>query len=124
LCLGALGEWKKLGFVLRELLPAPDDAVAIDGVELAEIAAAPSLVGCDQRRAAAAEEIENDRSSLRDVLDGVRDHRHGLHGRVERKLVHAAGAKAVHPTVLPNVGAIAPVLAELEGIDVRRRALA
>ena len=35
----------------------------------------------------------------------------------------SAGASSVHAAILPDIGAVAAVLAELEAVDVRRRAV-
>jgi hypothetical protein len=64
-----------LGLVLCIDLPPADDAVAINRVELAYIGAPTSLVGGDQGRAAATEEVEDDRlgCNYADVTDTIRE---------------------------------------------------
>src|SRR5260221_548667 len=76
----------------------------------------------NQGRPTAAEAIEHDAGAVRDVLDGVRDQGNRFDGRVQYELLVALDPESVHPTVLPNVCPISPMLAELKTIDVRRAA--
>ena len=55
------------------------------------------------------------------ILDGVGDHRHRLDGGVQGQQL--APASRVDAWVLPDIGAVAAVLAELEVVDVRLRAV-
>src|SRR5579863_3135008 len=80
----------QFGAVLSEELPALENAVAIDGIELAQARSAAGLVRRDESRARTSKEIENDAATARDVLDRVHDHRDRLHRWVERKFVHTA----------------------------------
>jgi hypothetical protein len=65
----------KLSVVFGEDFPTTENAVAIDGIEFAKPSPTPRLVGGDQRRAGASEEIKNDAAAVRNILNGVGDHR-------------------------------------------------
>src|SRR5688572_5591708 len=59
LAVNAAGD--QLRLVLRVSLPSTNDPGTIDRIELYEACSTPGLVGRNQRRATAAEEIEHDR---------------------------------------------------------------
>src|SRR5215217_7473386 len=84
-------------------LPTAHDAIAVDGIELAEVAPPARLVGGDHGRAAPAEEVEDDTAALGNILDRICNHLNRLDALVG-----------------PHVGSIAPVLAKFEAVDVRR----
>ena len=64
-------------------LPAPDDGVDVEGVDLDTTAAAPGALRGDQGRPAAQEGVEHDIAAGRAVEDGVGDQRNRLHRRVQ-----------------------------------------
>src|SRR5215208_2835271 len=101
-------------------LPTADDAIAVDGIELAEVAPPARLVGGDHGRAAPAEEVEDDTAALGHILDRICNHLNRLDCRMQRQFIHPAAAKRVDALVGPHVGSIAPVLAKFEAVDVRR----
>src|SRR5215204_6247273 len=101
-------------------LPTADDAIAVDGIELAEVAPPARLVGGDHGRAAPAEEVEDDTAALGNILDRICNHLNRLDCRMQRQFIHPAAAKRVDALVGPYVGSIAPVLAKFEAVDVRR----
>src|SRR6266446_5990488 len=87
-------------------LPSPDDRIDIGGVKLQPVAAPASALGRDQCRTAAEKRIEHDVAAGRAIEDRIGDHRHRLHGRVQRQeiaLLAAAGegiGSGVVPTLL------------------------
>src|SRR5215213_389524 len=101
-------------------LPTADDAIAVDGIELAEVAPPARLVSGDHGRAAPAEEVEDDTAALGNILDRICNHLNRLDCRMQRQFIHPAAAKRVDALVGPHVGSIAPVLAKFEAVDVRR----
>src|SRR5215217_5382122 len=101
-------------------LPTADDTIAVDGIELAEVAPPARLVGGDHGRAAPAEEVEDDTAALGNILDRICNHLNRLDCRMQRQFIHPAAAKRVNALVGPHVGSIAPVLAKFEAVDVRR----
>ena len=107
------------GIILGIGLPAVDDAIAIERIKLAEIAAPPGLMGSNEGGARAAKEIENDMTTLRDIFDGISDHRYGLDRGMKGQVLVPAAAKGVHALVGPNIGAVTPMLAKLKAVDVR-----
>src|SRR6266478_9879563 len=104
-----------------QFLPAADDRVGINGVELHTVAAPAGAFGGDQRRAAAEKGVEHDVAAGRAIEDRVGDHRHGLDGGVERQQIAllAAAGKGVGPGVMPDIAAVAAELAELDIVAVR-----
>ena len=108
-----------MGVVLGIVLPAPNDPAAINRVILAQECTSSGLVSRDQGRPTASKEIQDDAIAGRNILDRVSNHLNGLGGRMNGEFFHAAGLEGVDPTILPDIGAVAPMLAELETVDVR-----
>src|SRR5215472_13692953 len=108
-------------------LPATDDRIDIDGVQLQSVAAPAGALGSDQRRAAAEKGIEHNVAAGRAVEDRVGDHRHRLHARVQLRqiAVLVATGGGTGPGVVPNITAVTaepdrvavPVAAVLEHED-------
>src|SRR5689334_23260595 len=99
--------------------PAANDDVDIVRIELDTAADPASLLRGDQRGAAAGEGIEHDTAAVRAVLDGVGHQCHRLNGGVHGKFFQPAWPERVDPRILPDVGAIPPLLPEAEVVDVR-----
>src|ERR1700730_11990178 len=78
-------------------LPAPHDYVAIFGLILDAPRLTTGLFSGDKRAAAAGKWVEHDRAALGDVPDRVRQHGHGLDGRMHRQFVKASGSEGVTP---------------------------
>jgi len=77
-------------------------------------------MGCNDCRAAPSEQVEDNAVARRYVLDCIGDQLHGFDGGMKFELIHAARLPGVGTLVLPHIGAVAPELPELEGVDVRR----
>lgn len=105
----------------REPLPAHDDRVAVDGVELDQPRASARGLGSYEGGSGTAEDIEHDLAPARAISDSVRHKGHRLYGRVHGKLFGSVGPNAADARVIPDIGAIAPSLAETEAIGVGRR---
>jgi hypothetical protein len=75
----------------------------------------------NQCRAGAAEQIEHYAAAMGDILNRVGDHRHRLDGRMYSEVVKAAGLQGVNSPILPDIGAVTPVLTELETVHMRRK---
>ena len=58
----------QLRLIFRISLPAPDDAIAVNRIEFAEIAPPAGFVGGDQGRPAAAEQVEDDGAPLGAII--------------------------------------------------------
>jgi hypothetical protein len=82
------------------------------------LSAPGGLLGGHQRCTAAGKRIEDNALSLRAVLDCVRDERDRLNRRMHLELVHSTGLERVHAGIVPDIGAVSPVLTELEIVDV------
>src|SRR6267378_8563804 len=103
-----------------QFLPAADDRVGINGVELHTVAAPAGAFGGDQRRAAAEKGVEHDVAAGRAVEDRVSDHRHRLDGRMQRQQIAflATACKGAGAGIAPNIAAIAAKLAKLDVVAV------
>src|SRR5262249_60669696 len=77
-------------------------------------------LGGDHRGAAAEKSIEHNLAAGRAVEDRVGDHRHRFDRRVERQEIalRAATGEGVDPGILPNIGAVAVKLPELDIVAV------
>lgn len=104
---------------MGEDLIAGKDAIAVDRIDLAQPRSSPRLLCSDQGGAGTAEEVEHDVIASRDILDGIRDHLHRLDRRMQLQLVHPSRLQRVDPTILPDIGPVATMLAQFERIDVR-----
>src|SRR5271166_5114508 len=96
--------------------PSADCDVDIEGIDLDPAADAARSFGRHQGRSAAQEGIENDIASRRAVEKGVGDQRNRLDRRVqlvEPSLLVRLG-KGRRAGIVPDVGAVAAVLAELD----------
>ena len=108
-----------LSVVLGEDFPATKHAVAIDRIEFAKSRPPPRFVRGDQCRARTSEEVEHDAAAARNIFHRIGDHCDRLDRWMQSKLVESACFEGVDASIFPNVGAIAPMLAELETVDVR-----
>src|SRR5438477_3855739 len=101
-------------------LPAADDRVDIGGVELQPVTPPAGALGGDHRCAAAEKGVEYNLAAGRAVEDGVGDHRHWFHGRVQRQQIAllAATGEGIGARVVPHIAAVAPEPTELNVIAV------
>src|SRR5215470_2611855 len=113
------------GIVAGQRLPAADGRIDIGGVEFDTAAAPAGALGRDQRRAAAEKGVEHNLAAGRAVEDRIGDHRHRLDGRMQRQEITllAAAGERVGSGIIPNIAAVAPKLAELDIVAVRRATL-
>src|ERR1700746_1555366 len=101
-------------------LPATDNRIDVESIELQPVATAAGALGGDQGRAAAEKGVEHDVAAGRAVEDRVGNHCYGLHGWVQRQEIAllAATGEGVGSRVMPDIAAVAPVLAELDIVAV------
>src|ERR1700732_5238233 len=97
-------------------LPAADDRIDIGGIELQPVAAPASALGGHHSRAAAEKGIEHDIAAGRAVEDRIGDHRHRLHGRMQRQTVTllAATGEGVDLRVVTDIAAGTPEVADMD----------
>ena len=97
-------------------LPAADNRVDVDRIELQPVAAPAGAVGSDHGGAAAEKGVEHDLTAGRAVEHRIRDHCHRLYGRVQRQQITflAATGEGIDPGVVPDIAAIAAKPAELD----------
>ena len=81
-----------------------------------------AALGGDQRCARAEEDIEDEISSFRDVLKRIRNQRSGLDRRVQSQIFRPTANERVHRGVVPDIGAVAAMLSEVDHVEMRRRA--
>src|SRR5258706_1194796 len=101
--------------------PAPNRNVDIGRVDFQGAGLAASSLRRNQDCAAAAERVEDEVAPSGAVPECLGDKANRLDRRVHLQLVHSLRAKRIDPGIVPDVGAVAPVLAQLEIIEVRSR---
>ena len=99
-------------------LPTPHDSVDVVGIELEPVAGPPGAFGRDYRRAAPKEAVEHDVAACGGVQDRVSDQPHWFYRRVQCEQV-AFLARRAGTRIVPDVGAIASILAELDIVALR-----
>ena len=100
-------------------LPAANRAIDVARIKLEPRRASARDLGCEDCGAAAEEGIENETVALGTVLNYIGDKRDRFYRRVHGERRVAAGAKGIKAWIGPHVRASAPMLAELEAVDVR-----
>src|SRR5271165_2500791 len=113
------------GMVTGVALPAPDGCVDINGIELDAMADAANPLGSNQGRAAAHEGIENHIAAAGAVKDRICDHGHRLHRWVQSEKITllALSPEVGYPGIIPDVGSVTAILAELDIVPVRGLAM-
>lgn len=101
-------------------LPTADRRIDIERIKLDTVATAAGTFASNQCRAAAEEGVDDGVAAARTVQDRIRDERDRLHRRMHRKEValFRRSPEIIDTAVLPNIGAVAPVLAELHIVAV------
>src|SRR5262249_55488488 len=99
-------------------LPAANDGVDIQGIDLQSVTTTASALGGDHRGTTAEEGVEHDMAARRTVQNCVRHQRNRLHGwmKCEQITLISCASAGVHAGVAPDVAAIAPVFTELNVI--------
>ena len=77
----------------------------------------------EDRRAAAAEGVEDDAVSSTAIADQVGEEGDRFHGGMELKITATGWMQAVDPRIIKNIGAIAALTAKSKIIDVGRGAV-
>src|SRR5215467_10689589 len=108
-----------------QFLPAADDRIDIERIELQPAAAPAGALGGDHRRAAAEEGVEHDVGSGRTVENRIGYQRHRLHRRVQPRQValRRAAAKGIASRVPPDIAAVTPKATELDVVAMLMAAL-
>src|SRR5262252_8745861 len=103
-----------------QFLPAADDRIDIERIELQPAAAPAGALGGDHRRAAAETGVEHDLAAGRTVEDRVGDQHRRLHRWMQRREITflGAAAKGIAARIPPDIAAIAPKPAELDVVAV------
>src|ERR1043166_321542 len=99
-------------------LPTADRDIDVAWIDFHPAGRSPRPLSSDDGRAGAGEGIQDDAVVARAVLDSVGDHARGLYGRMHRQFFEPSRAKTIDAGVIPDIGPIAPVLSELEVVDV------
>ena len=107
-----------LGVVLGIGLPSPDDAVAVDRIEFAEICTSAGLVGRNEGGAGAAKHIKDGFAAARTIADGVGHQRDRLDRWMHCKLFCPLAADRRDARMIPDIGAVSPGIAQTERIGV------
>src|SRR5689334_5758823 len=103
-----------------ERLPAPDNGVDIEGIDLEPVTAPPCALRCNDCGAAAEKWIKDNLAPGRGVHDRVRHHGDGLYRWVQGEEISfpARPAEIVDGRIGPDIGAMAAVLPELYVVPV------
>jgi hypothetical protein len=75
-----------------------ENAIAIDGIELADSRAPSDLMRRDHSRARAAKKIEHDTAAARNVFDRIGDHR----DRLDSRMQHTPSSRPVFSVFTPR----------------------
>src|SRR5262249_38908821 len=99
-------------------LPAAYCDVAVGWIDLKPARPATRPLRCDRDRAAAAERVEHQTAAARAIFDCVRNQGDRLDSWMHGQFFRPSRAHAVDAGIIPDVAAVAPVLPELEVVDV------
>ena len=101
-------------------LPAPDNYIDIERIDLDESSSALCLLGSDKRAARSTKRIKNEITSYGRILDDIGHERHGLDRRVHGQQFIAMLPEAINTAVVPHVGPVSAVDTEVDVVDVGR----
>src|SRR5437667_12367733 len=110
---------RQSGMLSGDTLPPPDSNVDVSWVELDCSRLPSSTLGSDQHGATASERIEDDAFAMAAVAQCIGDQADGLDRGVQSQQFMPFAGEGIHTRIGPHVGPVAPVLAELEIVDVR-----
>ncbi len=101
-------------------LPAAHDCIDVERIKFEPVAPPPHALRCDYRRAAAEECIKHHLAARCAVHDGVGHQRDRLHCWMQREQValFSVARKRIHSWVVPDVAAVAAILAELDIVSM------
>jgi hypothetical protein len=108
------------GIPAGQVLPAPDRRIDVERIELDAAADAACPFGGEQRSAAAQERVDDDVAAVRAIKQRVHHQLDRFDRRVQLQHVVTFPRQGAGTVVLPHVGAVAPVLAELDIVGVPR----
>src|SRR6185312_11372791 len=115
-CLTGCGED---GVTFGEGLPAPYGNVDIERIDFETICASTDALGREDRRAASHKGVEHDVASSGAIANRVGDKRDWFHRRMNGQFIHPISAERVHPSIAPNIGAVAAVFTKLDIVLMR-----
>src|SRR5262249_39763759 len=108
-----------LRYAPRHTGPASDRYVDVSRIDV-EAAKAPSHpLGSNECRPRAEEEVENEVTATRHVLDRIGHQSAGLDRRMQGQILATATLERIDGGIVPDVGAIASVLAQLHRVEMR-----
>src|SRR5262245_11111099 len=108
-----------LRYAPRHTGPASDRYVDVSRIDV-EAAKAPSHpLGSNECRPRAEEEVEDEVTATRHVLDRIGHQSAGLDRRMQGQILATATLKRIDGGIVPDVGAIASVLAQLHRVEMR-----
>lgn len=106
------------GLSSRKLLPAPNDLIAVDRVELDQARLPVGPFAGDKSRAAAAKAVEDEITAAGAVPDRVGYERDRLDRGVHGKLIEPICAEHIRPGIGPDIAAVTSMLSELDIVNV------
>src|SRR5258706_10061394 len=105
----------------RPRRPAFDRDINIGRIDVEPTEAPTGPFGCQERRSGAQEEIEHEIAAPRHIQDSVGDKPRRLDRGVQGEILPSATAQGIYRGIVPDVGAVAAMPAELDHIEVGRR---
>src|SRR5262249_8241095 len=108
-----------LRYAPRHIGPTSDRYVNVSRIDVEATKAASNPLGSNEGRPRAEEEVEHEVAATRHVLDRIGNQRAGLNRRMQAQILAAAALERIDGGIVPDVGAIASVLAQLHRVKMR-----
>src|SRR5262249_35672469 len=118
-CRSCSAPLRTLRYAPRDTGPAIDRYVDVSRIDVEATKAASNPFGSNERRPRAEEEVEDEVAAARYVLDRIGNQRAGLDRRMQIQTRAAATLECIDGGIIPDVGAIASVLAQLNRVKMR-----
>ena len=106
------------GLSSRKLLPAPNDLIAVDRVELDQARLPVGPFASDKSRAAAAKAVEDEITAAGAVPDGIGYEGDRLDRGVHGKLIEPICTEYIRPGIGPDIAAVTSMSSELDIVNV------
>lgn len=106
------------GFLACHGDPACDRHIDIGRINVDAAKATAGTLGGDERGAGTEKDIEHQIAPFGDVLDGVGDQAQRLDGGMKGKILPPTAGHGVHRRIVPNIGSVAAMLAQLDCIGM------
>ena len=99
-------------------MPPTNGEIDVQGIKFDDARNSTSPLGRKDSGSRAAKRVENDAIPAAAVADQICDQRHGFNGWMELKITPACRVKTVDARIVQHVGAVAPLCAKPEVVDM------